>query len=237
MNKFYKCLYFLLSKYFRLLYRIKVDGLANEPQDGALLICANHTSFRDILVLAVTLRHHQIRFCAKAELFKIPILRHLFRALGAFPLHRGQADVAAIKGAIGMLEAGESVGIFPQGTRHAGEVPTVDQFRNGVGMIACRAKADVLPMLIYNKGMRVRPFRRTYVRIGEVISCADFGFVNGGKTEYTAAAAKIAAHICALHPDAPALAAPETVPSPKTAPDTADVPVPAPETATEEREG
>ncbi len=200
MNKFYKCLYFLLSKYFRLLYRIRVEGLPNEPQDGALLICANHTSFRDILVLAVTLRHHQIRFCAKAELFKIPILRHLFRALGAFPLHRGQADVAAIKGAIGMLENGESVGIFPQGTRYAGVTPEPAQFRTGVGMIAYRAKANVLPIAIYNKGMRVRPFRRTYVRIGEVLPFDSLGFAEGGKTEYTAAAAVIANTICALLP-------------------------------------
>ena len=219
MNKLYKVLYFLLSKYFRLLYRVRVEGLENEPKDGALLICANHTSFRDILVLAVTLRHHQIRFCAKAELFKIPILRHLIKALGAFPLNRGQADVAAIKGAVKMLENGESVGLFPQGTRYAGIEPAPEQFRNGAGMIAYRAKATVLPVAIYNKGFRVRPFRRTYIHVGAPIPFADLGFVDGGKLEYVAASQKIAASICALIPALPATTA--TTPTADTA-DTED---------------
>jgi 1-acyl-sn-glycerol-3-phosphate acyltransferase len=201
MNKFYKFLYFLLSKLFRVLYRIRVEGLENEPEDGALLICANHTSFRDILVLAVTMRHRQIRFCAKAELFKVPVLRHLIKALGAFPLHRGQADTAAFKTAISMLESGESVGLFPQGTRYAGKVPEPSQFRNGAGMIAYRAKANVLPVLIYNKGFRVRPFRRTYIKIGTPIAFEELGFVNGGKTEFVAAAGIIANRICDLLPD------------------------------------
>ena len=202
MNKLYKFLYFLLSKLFRALYRVRVEGLENEPKDGALLICANHTSFRDILVLGVTMRHRQIRFCAKAELFKVPILRHLIKALGAFPLHRGQADTAAFKTAINLLEGGESVGLFPQGTRYAGKVPAPEQFRNGAGMIAYRAKANVLPVLIYNKGFRVRPFRRTYIKIGKPIPYEELGFVNGGKTEFVAAAGIIAEHICGLLPDA-----------------------------------
>lgn len=227
MNKFYKVLYFLLSKLFRGLYRIRVEGLENEPKEGALLICANHTSFRDILVLAVTMRHRQIRFCAKAELFKVPILRHLIKALGAFPLHRGQADTAAFKKAISMLESGESVGLFPQGTRHAGEVPTPDQFRNGAGMIAYRAKANVLPVLIYNKGFRVRPFRRTYVKIGKPIPFEELGFENGGKTEFVAAAAIIAKQICGLLPD--------TTPALPT--DTKTTEAPAETTAPTEQEG
>ena len=209
MNKFYTFLYFLLSKLFRALYRIRVEGLENEPEDGALLICANHTSFRDILVLGVTMRHRQIRFCAKAELFKVPVLRHLIKALGAFPLHRGQADTAAFKTAISMLESGESVGLFPQGTRYAGVAPTPEQFRNGAGMIAYRAKANVLPVLIYNKGYRVRPFRRTYIKIGKPIAFEELGFVNGGKTEFVAAAGIIADRICELLPETATPAAEE----------------------------
>ena len=77
-------------------------------------------------------------------------------------------------------------------------------------MIAYRAKANVLPVLIYNKGFRVRPFHRTYIKIGKPIAFEELGFVNGGKTEFVSAAGIIADRICSLLPESTIPATTET---------------------------
>ena len=74
---------------------------------------------RDVVVLAAALPR-QPRYMAKKELFKIPLLSQLIRALGAFPVDRGGADVSSIKKSIAMIEGGEVVSVFPQGHRVKG---------------------------------------------------------------------------------------------------------------------
>lgn len=176
-----------LRGFFIWLFKIEVKGIENIPKDKALLVCPNHISNWDpILLAAVTER--QIRFMAKASLFKIPLLNVLIKALGVFPVHRGSADPTALKTAIGYLKNGDAVGMFPQGTRHIGEEPKDTEIKSGVGMIAYRSKCDVLPVSIKTKGYRILPFRKVYITFGEVISFEALGFDKGNQAEYTNAA-------------------------------------------------
>lgn len=86
----------------RVFFRITVEGAENEPTDGPVLLCANHISDADpILLSAVTRR--LARFMAKQELFSVPVLNTVIRSFGAFPVHRGQADPASLKHCLSLL--------------------------------------------------------------------------------------------------------------------------------------
>jgi 1-acyl-sn-glycerol-3-phosphate acyltransferase len=103
---------------------------------------------------------------AKSELFKVPGLKSLIKWFGAYPVNRGGADVSSIKNTINILEQGEVAGLFPQGSRAKGVHPKDITPKNGVAMIAVKAKAGILPVTIISKGYKVRLFSRTIIVYG-----------------------------------------------------------------------
>ena len=113
----YKVVKFTLTYPVRFLCHMKVRGAENEPtpDQGTYLVIANHRTWADPIYLCCALKHQQPHFMAKKELFKIPLLNILIRALGAYPVNRGGADVSAIKHTIEMLKGGAAVGMFPPG--------------------------------------------------------------------------------------------------------------------------
>ena len=106
------------------------------------MLCCNHISLRDpVLLIAVCPR--MIRFMAKEELFHCKPFGWLLRHMGAFAVKRGESDLGSVRAALGVLQEGCVMGIFPQGHRD-----TQDQDRalkNGAAMIALRSRATVLP--------------------------------------------------------------------------------------------
>ena len=118
---FFGCIKKIFGGPIRGLWRVSFEGVENIPETGCILVC-NHTSFSDVLVLEAT-STRQVFFMGKAELFKIPLLKQLITALGAFPVNRGGADITSIKRTISEIHSGKVVGIFPQGTRHPGVDP------------------------------------------------------------------------------------------------------------------
>lgn len=185
----YSTAYKYLSGVIKWFYQIKVEGAENEPEEGGYIACANHLSNSDVVIVAVALKR-QVRFFAKSELFRIPLLKQLITALGAYPVKRGTGDVGAIKKTIGLLEGGEPVCVFPQGTRCAKKDPRETEVKSGVAMMSYRSGCPVLPMLIQCKKYKILPFRKTYVRIGKPIMPEDMGIAHGGK-EYQIASEKI----------------------------------------------
>lgn len=184
--KFYNFVYKLLSPAFRALFKIEVKGAENEPTEGGFLACPNHLSNWDVIILAVCL-HRPVRFFAKAELFKVPLLKQLITALGAFPAHRGAADLGAIKKTISILKDGGIVGFYPQGTRCPDVDPRTTTPKHGVAMIAHRSSSPILPVLIETKDNRIRPFRKVTVSFGKLISVDELGIDKGGKEQYESA--------------------------------------------------
>ena len=198
--KFYAFARKLVKGFFNFIYRIRIVGSENEPKDAPFIVCSNHISNADVIVLGLGIEH-QLRYMAKAELFKVPLLRRLIRVLGAFPVKRGAADVTALKTSLKLLSDGEVVAIFPQGTRF----PKVDvrdtEPKSGVGMIAYRSGVPVLPVYLETKNNKHLIFRRNTVHIGKPILPADFAFEGGNKNEYERAAKLIFSRIVELSPE------------------------------------
>jgi 1-acyl-sn-glycerol-3-phosphate acyltransferase len=108
---FYKFAKTITNRFFRIFFRVKVIGSENEPTEGPFLVCSNHLSNNDVLLLGTSF-HHQVRFFAKKELFAVPILKQLITSLGAFPVDRqnAAASFSSIKNAVSLLKGGEVVG-------------------------------------------------------------------------------------------------------------------------------
>lgn len=193
-----RLLYLPLSPLFRFLFRIRVIGLENIPKEGGCVVCSNHVALQDVLVLSAAFpRDKMPKYMAKAELFRIPVLRRLIRALGAIPLDRGGSDVGAIHRAVELAAEGEMVTVFPQGTRQKGKNPADTPIKHGAALIAARAGVPLLPVCIAMKNQRYAPFRRTYVLIGPPLSPEDAGLTKDGR-DYRAAAEIVFARVCAL---------------------------------------
>lgn len=111
-------LYTIFRAFFRLFftvfYRWEVRGLERIPDREGVVICCNHISNLDPPLLGSAM-HRPVRFMAKEELFRIPVLSFLIRKFGAFPVQRGSADKRAIKKALSILKQGKSWGCFPRG--------------------------------------------------------------------------------------------------------------------------
>jgi 1-acyl-sn-glycerol-3-phosphate acyltransferase len=150
-------LQFLLKFYFRA-SRVGLDQI---PARGAAIIASNHRSFFDPFVIG-TMSRRPIYYVAKSELFRNPLLAWFLSALGAFPVQRGVGDLDAIRTAEQLLERGELVLIFPEGTRT--RPGPLGRPRRGVGRLALESGAPVIPLAIngteaVRKGILLRPHR------------------------------------------------------------------------------
>ena len=136
--------------------RMQVIGLKNIPRKGGVLICANHVSYGDPPVLGAA-APRQLHYMAKIELFQVPVLGFLIKKVGAFPVQQRTADRAALKTAMKYLAKGEVVAMFPEGQRIYGG--QLGEALPGVGMIALRAKAPVIPTALIDTDKLLPPHK------------------------------------------------------------------------------
>lgn len=130
-------------------FGVRAEGAEHIPAEGPVIIAGSHTSGLDPLVLAqVVPSGRYIQYMAKKELFKNPVLAWLIRSFGTFPVDREGNDVGAIRSALRILQAGGTLGIFPQGTRGGHDL------QPGTALIALRSKAPVVPTSIGKRGGR-----------------------------------------------------------------------------------
>lgn len=194
----YRILYPILSPLFRVLFRIQCTGLENVPMTEGCIVCPNHISNADAIAIGAMLPSRRALFClGKAELVRIPIIKHIVIGMGAIPINRGSSDVGAIRQSIAALADKKLLAVFPQGTRQQGKNPADTEFKDGVGLILSRAKCSVLPVSITTKHMRVLPFRKLHIDIGKPIPYEAFDFSEGRKS-YADAALLIRDRICEL---------------------------------------
>ena len=193
---FYQIIYKLFSRPVKAIWRVSAEGVENIPGGGCILV-ANHTAMMDVLVLEAA-SPRQIRFMAKKELFKIPLLSSLIKALGAYPVNRGGADVKSLKLTFSMIENGDLIGIFPQGTRVPYADPRESEVKGGIGMIAYHAKATIVPAFIDTAKGKTRAFHKNHVIFGKPIPFEELGFEGGGRSEYQRVAKLIFDKVCEL---------------------------------------
>ena len=179
----YMRLYTVLAPIFRWFMRLHPTGLENLPKEGGVILCANHISAMDVFCIAAVYPRH-VRFIAKKELFSIPVIGWLIKALGAIKIDRGSNDITAIRTAINEAKNGFPVAIFPQGHRYPAVNPATTPIKNGAAMIAYHAGCPVVPVSINTKGAKFSLFRRIDVVFGKMIPYSDLGFTDGGRDEY-----------------------------------------------------
>ena len=161
----------VLLPLFRVWFRLGRHGRDCIPAEGPVILAANHRSFLDPFVLGLMTRR-PVHYVAKKELFARGWQAWLLGALGAFPVDRGASDGEMLVTARTILERGDCVLIFPEGTRiRSGGLGTP---KRGVGRLALESGAPVVPLAIIGsdevrRGWRVRP-RRVTVRAGRPLT-------------------------------------------------------------------
>lgn len=177
MKTSYKIIHAIFAGIIRCVLRIHVSGAENDLKyDEGVLLCANHVSLLDPVTICASIRHTEPLFMSKKELFKVPVVRHIIRAFGAYPVERGGADMGAMKKTIELISEGNCVGIFPQGTRCRDKRIRDTKFKSGAALIAERSGASVLPVCIKIKKNHWVPFRRIDVIIGSLIKAEEIAF-------------------------------------------------------------
>lgn len=121
--------------------------MENIPSKGPFIICANHTSWFDPPLVGCMLpTKNKVYFMAKEELFNILFFGQVIKRMGAFPVKRDEADRKAIAHALKVLEEGNILALFPEGTRSKNG--NIGEPFLGPAMIALKSKKPVLPVAI-----------------------------------------------------------------------------------------
>ena len=157
----------ILVPFFLIYFRLNRVGREHLPRTGPLLLASNHRSFLDPFVIG-TLVRRPVYYMAKRELFEKRWQAWLLNALGAFPVERGAGDSGAMDTARAILERGDCVVVFPEGTR-VRRGPLGDP-RRGIGRLALETGAPVAPVAVIGsdavrRGWRIRP-RKVRIRVG-----------------------------------------------------------------------
>ncbi len=165
MSPFYRFVGVVSRPVLRYLYRLRVRGLENLPDDGGFVLASNHISNLDPFVLGIPLfPKRQLRFMGKAELWRSP-LRPFVAAAGAFPVRRGEADRQAVETAVRLAREGDVVAMFPEGTRKKGLRKKFERrWHTGAARIALEAGVPLVPAAITGteRLSRFEPLRIVY---------------------------------------------------------------------------
>ena len=186
---------------FKVVYNLMVHNADSIPENGRYVVVSNHISMGDVLILAISCKR-QIYFMAKRELFSIPGLAQLLRALGAFPVDRHGSAVSALKTAVKRLEEDKLIGLFPQGTRQRNKSVIDTEFKTGAAFCAFKGKAGFIPTYIKTEGQRFRIFKRCDIYYGKPVDFDKLPYTEGGSDEYKAVTEQIKTEIFKLEENA-----------------------------------
>jgi len=133
--------------YFKLVHRIRLEGREHVAPTGPMIYASNHQSHFDPCIVGLLTRDRLLSAIARASLFGHPIAAWLFRSLGGIPIERGgTSGRAALEAAIGELEAGRTVLIYPEGTRSTDG--RVGAFNKGIMLLARRSRVPIVPIAL-----------------------------------------------------------------------------------------
>ncbi len=153
----------ILRFLFHSAMKMEVTGLENFPPQGPLILAANHVTSFDVFPMQFALPR-PIFFMGKAELFRNPLLDVLLRNLSGFPVNRGEKDQWAMRHAAKVLKHGQTLGMFPEGTRSKGKGLTVA--KTGVARLAIEAECPIVLTAVTGSDQFFKRFpHRARVRI------------------------------------------------------------------------
>jgi 1-acyl-sn-glycerol-3-phosphate acyltransferase len=154
----------------RTIYRIEVIGADHLPVSGPAVVASNHESFLDAIILGAAISR-DLRFVAKAELWRFRLLAWILDGLGAIPVERSHSDFLALAKVLQALDEGEAVAVFPQGGVYGNRA-----WRRGAAHVALVTGAPLVPVHLIGTARALARgklgFPKLRVIVGEPIEAA-----------------------------------------------------------------
>ncbi len=159
----------LFSNYFGW----EIHGRERMPMSGPVLLAANHESYIDPGAIGSSV-DREVHYLARENVFRIPLFGTLLRKVNAIPVNQEGGAMAGLRAGLEVLEGGNALLLFPEGSR----TPDghMHPFRSGVGLIAAKSAAPVLPVRVfglyeaYGRHLRFPRPRKVVVKLGRLMS-------------------------------------------------------------------
>ena len=143
--------------------RARRDGICTIPRQGPVILAANHTAGVDPLIIQGTTLHRLVGFVVAKEYYEHPLAGWFMRQAGCVPIDRENPGRSFLSACLRKLKAGDCLGIFPQGT-YVGPDEEQPEAKYGVGILALRTGATVIPCHISGTTFRYNPFAAYFIR-------------------------------------------------------------------------
>ena len=156
----------------KLLFNLKLRGIDRFPKSGGALVCSNHQSYIDPLLLG-GLCNRRMNYLAREDLFDKGFFGWLIRFYDAIPVRRDGMSISGLKETLKRLKRGELVVIFPEGTRT--EDGNIAELKSGFCMLARKTKVPLVPVAIngafdvWPKGQKMPKLARVVLEAGDPI--------------------------------------------------------------------
>lgn len=157
----------VLFIYCKVVYGLKIVGTENIP-DEQVIFCGNHRSFIDAPIIKVTCGR-DTRFLAKESLAKNPLLAFLGWVFEVVYVKRDAKDITALKNTLTLLKKGDSIVIFPEGTRNGLEKG--ESVKDGAAFFAIKSGVKVVPVGISGE---LKPFKKSTVTYGKPLDFSEY---------------------------------------------------------------
>lgn len=125
--------------------RLRVEGAAQVPADGPVIVASTHQSHADSVALGVAVRR-PLHFLGDVRLTGMPVLGPLLPRLGMVPLRRGEGDAETMQRLADLITGGAAVAIYPEGSRSRDG--RVHRLRSGLARLAAATAAPVVPAAV-----------------------------------------------------------------------------------------
>ena len=143
----------ILRPILMFVYRVRITGREHVPESGPCVLAANHVSVLDGFFLGISVTR-QVRFMAKAELHRLPIVKQILEGAGAFPVERGADAGRAVASGVKLLEQGAVIGVFPEGT----SLPDRKRgYKRGAARLALATGAPLIPVALIGTHLTLEP--------------------------------------------------------------------------------
>jgi 1-acyl-sn-glycerol-3-phosphate acyltransferase len=141
----YRLLRVFFALYLRMFHLLRIKGMAQVPVDGPVILCANHSSYFDSMLLALCTRR-QVHFLIHHSFYHHPLFGWIVRKCGAIPIAQSGNDKEAMSRALAILKGGGVLGIFPEGRLSRTGLP--DEGKPGAALLAAASGAVIVPVTI-----------------------------------------------------------------------------------------
>lgn len=187
--------------------RLRVEGIENVPRTGPVLLVSNHLGPADHFAIGVRLPR-KVRILAKAEIFEWPVLGWIAREAGTVRIRRGESDRDALRISSQILDSGECLLVFPEGTyTHPPSPLGMLQLKAGAAWLAARSGVTIVPVALIGaesvwvkqRGWHFGMRPRVRVIFGKPYQHSALDGASR-KTNLAAVTAEMAQHIAALLP-------------------------------------